>query len=156
MQGFDVFRIPSLRCLSLGKGAAKYFKLESIRHSPLLENLTLRDNRSLHTHPSEVHLLKLNTTAWTWTMPHLNSITLSGRSALAFKLEWIRRCPSLETLVLDIVTPATLKPNMADIAKGPCGERLRTCQLIFFKQEVNKEWFPKALETYCGHVANSR
>ncbi|KAK3811167.1 MAG: hypothetical protein J3Q66DRAFT_414728 [Benniella sp.] len=80
-------------------------------------------------------------------MPRLKKLHINHASSA-----WIRRCPSLETLVLDIVTPATLKPNMADIAKGPCGERLRTCQLIFFKQEVNKEWFPKVLETYCGHV----
>ncbi|KAK3811169.1 MAG: hypothetical protein J3Q66DRAFT_351200, partial [Benniella sp.] len=90
--------------------------------------------------------------AWTWTMPHLNAITLSGRSALAFKFEWIRRCPNLETLIIDVLTPATLEPNMEDIAIGPCGERLRTCHLNIFKQEINEEWFPKILETYCGHL----
>jgi hypothetical protein len=41
---------------------------------------------------------------------------------------------------------------MEDIVKGPCGERLRTCHLNIFKQEINEEWFPKILETYCGNV----
>ncbi|KAK3811168.1 MAG: hypothetical protein J3Q66DRAFT_351197 [Benniella sp.] len=151
-RGFNVFRLPSLRCLSLGNGVAKYFRLESIRHSRLLEHLTLIDERPLKSDPSDLNLLELNMAAWTWTMPHLNTIKLSGRSALAFKFEWVRCCPSLETLDIDVMTPATLRPNMKDIAKGPCGESLRTCQLNFFKQVVNEECFRKILETYCGRV----
>jgi hypothetical protein len=151
-RGFDVFRLPSLSCLSLGNGVAKYFRLESIRHSRLLEHLTLKDERPLKTDSSDLDLLELNMAAWTWTMPHLKTIQLSGRSALAFKFEWVRLCPSLEALEIDVMTPATLRPNMKDIAKGPCGEWLRTCQLNFFKQEVNEECFRKILETYCGRV----
>ncbi|KAF9363718.1 hypothetical protein BGX34_003482 [Mortierella sp. NVP85] len=151
-RGFDVFRLPSLRCLSLDNGVAKYFRLESIRHSPLLEHLTLTDERPLGTDPKDMDLLMLNMQPWTWKMPHLKIIQLSGRSALAFKFEWVRLCPSLESLDIDVMTPATLRPNMKDIAKGPCGKRLRTCQLNFFKREANEEGFRKILETYCRRV----
>ncbi|KAK3811170.1 MAG: hypothetical protein J3Q66DRAFT_404556 [Benniella sp.] len=156
MEGFDVFRIPSLKCLSLGNGVTKYFKPESIRHSPLLEKLTLRDNRTLPLHYDEADLFELSLGVWTWMMPRLNTIKLSGRSALLFKFEWIRRCPFLRTLAVDVLTPAMLEPNAEDIAKGPCGERLRTCHLNIFKQDINEEWFPKILETYCGHVVRLR
>ncbi|KAK3811175.1 MAG: hypothetical protein J3Q66DRAFT_443414 [Benniella sp.] len=146
-EGF-MFRIPSLKCLSLGNGIARYFRLESIQHSPLLRKLTLTDNRRRPTRHVEV----LNLAAWTWTMPQLSIIELYGRSALAFKFEWIRQCPSLKTLYVDVLKPAMLEPNMEDIAKGPCGERFRTCHLNFPKRKVNTKWLPKILETYCGHL----
>ncbi|KAK3811173.1 MAG: hypothetical protein J3Q66DRAFT_372847 [Benniella sp.] len=153
-EGFDVFRIPSLKCLSLSNGVATHFKLESIQHSPLLENLTLTDNQPYQTHQNDVDLLELDMVAWTWTMPQLSTIELYGRPALAFKFEWIRRCPSLNTLCVDVPTPAMHESNMEDIANGPCGERLRTCHLNFSKREVNEEWLSKILETYCRHLVH--
>lgn len=140
--------------LSLATVAAKYFKLESIRHSSLLEHLTLTGEPILGPrHCNVVDMLELDLIAWTWTMPHLSTIELTGQSAFSFRLEWIRQCPSLKTLIVDVLTPAALEPNMEDIAKGPCGERLRLCHLNIFEHEkLSEEWFPKLLETYCGHV----
>ncbi|KAG0037471.1 hypothetical protein BGZ82_002470 [Podila clonocystis] len=147
---FGVWRIPELRLLEIGYGLAHKFRIETLAHSPLLESVMLKDCI-----PSELTLYEAPpyTVPWTWTMPHLNILRISGRSAYEFRFEWIRQAPNLSELAVDGVHSAALVPNKEDIAKGPCGALLVSCNLQIHGQcDFDRESFSTLLETYCSKV----
>ncbi|KAG0342649.1 hypothetical protein BG000_002856 [Podila horticola] len=147
---FGVWRIPELRLLEVGHGVAHKFRIETLAHSPLLESVSLRDCI-----PSELTLYEAppHTVPWTWTMPHLNTLQISGRSAYVFRFEWIRKAPNLADLAIDGVHSAALVPNKEDIAKGPCGPLLVSCNFqIHGQSDFDRDSFATLLETYCPKV----
>ncbi|KAF8985554.1 hypothetical protein BGZ46_003560 [Entomortierella lignicola] len=150
-QSFDVFRIPKLRLLELGCGVSSYFNFQSLELSPLLESLTLRNfltEELERVEPPTVHSVP-----WTWTMEHLTLIQMSGPPAYHFRFEWVRRCPSLQTLVIEGITDAALQPNLQDVNKGKCGLQLKTCELqVHSMKHFNKFHVAEIIETYCSHV----
>ncbi|KFH65188.1 hypothetical protein MVEG_08669 [Podila verticillata NRRL 6337] len=151
---FGVWQIPELKYLEVGHGMAHKFRIETLAHSPLLESVSLRDCI-----PSELTLYEAPsyTVPWTWTMPHLNTLQISGRSAYEFRFEWIRQAPNLTTLVVDGVHSDALTPYTEDIAKGPCGALLTSCNFQIHGQcDFDRNCFATLLETYCPKVLRLR
>ncbi|KAG0360833.1 hypothetical protein BG005_009797 [Podila minutissima] len=151
---FGVWRIPELRLLEVGHGLAHKFRIETLALSPLLESVSLRDCI-----PSELTLYEAppHTVPWTWTMPHLNTLQISGRSAYEFRFEWIRQAPNLADLAVDGVHSAALVLNKEDISKGPCGARLVSCNFqIHGQYDFDRDCVSTLLETYCPNVQRLR
>lgn len=151
---YGVWRIPELKYLEVGHGMAYKFRIETLAHSPLLESVSLRDCI-----PSELTLYEAPpyTVPWTWTMLHLNTLQISGRSAYEFRFEWIRQAPNLTTLAVDGVHSEALTLNTEDIAKGPCGALLTSCNFqIHGQYDFDRNCFAALLETYCPNVQRLR
>ncbi|KAK9766797.1 hypothetical protein K7432_003849 [Basidiobolus ranarum] len=93
-----VLRLPNLRKIRLEHGVSYQFNFDSLKYSPLLESLILKESGSC------LPIRPENSPCWAWTwdwnLPHLKQLDLAGESAILFQFRFLESCPPLEHLTL--------------------------------------------------------
>lgn len=180
---YGLFKLPKLTMLELGPTAGARFNFESLKYLPKLGSLALRD---LVPYGEETQLaptpIPEKVVPWTWTMPVLTQIQVTGRPASHFRFQWIAQCPTLEVLIVEGVPSAALRFESSELrstlAAAPSfssseededrdhhsslkpiqstfGSKLQRCTFQihhWHHHEINKFRLRKLLEKYCSQV----
>ncbi|GJJ76915.1 hypothetical protein EMPS_09274 [Entomortierella parvispora] len=113
---YGLFKLPKLTCLELGPTAGARFNFESLKYLPKLESFALRDMVPLAEElQPDLTLIPPKLIPWTWTLPVLTQIQVTGRPAAHFRFQWIRQCPTLEVLVIEGVPSAALQFESSEL-----------------------------------------
>ncbi|KAF9366792.1 hypothetical protein BGX34_007566 [Mortierella sp. NVP85] len=115
--------LPHLKKLELMGSPAVRFNLESLHHSPCLEELTLGtlgfnyvslvhedpDNDELSGMPGTVSqgypsIRKRSRWTWDWDLPSLCKLCLEAAFAYKFDFQWLQQLPNIQHIALDMAT----------------------------------------------------
>lgn len=118
----------TIQCLKVKKDFC-YSSASSFTATPIQQTVDMRrrePRRSIDTPFSNSHLW-----TWDWDMPSLRRIQLYGDVANRFRFQWLKHCPCLEVLLLDIGgTSRLLEFSDEDLSEIPTLTRLRELYLM--------------------------
>jgi len=179
---YGLFKLPKLTSLELGGTAGARFNFESLKYLPKLESLALRDSIPIGEERQLAStFIPEKVVPWTWTLPVLTQIQITGRPAAHFRFQWISQCPALEVLIVEGVPSEALRFESSELQStravsssssseedketdhssslkpihSPFGPNLQRCTLQFHHwhhHEINKFRLRKLLELYCSQV----
>ncbi|KAK9766795.1 hypothetical protein K7432_003847 [Basidiobolus ranarum] len=160
-----VLKLSSLRKIKLESGITSKFDFDSLKYSPLLESLILRESNSF------LPMRSADSPCWTWTwdwnLPNLKELFLAGESAVLFQFRLLESCPPLEFLKLVIYDyhrslfldeiPTKDSPLPTEFVKQARSRKKIKQNSIFILQgkwELSGKTIPTLLQRYMSHITD--